>query len=130
MIVVLDSNEYINFLNRKDLSLVMLIRNRDLSIHINELIVREVLRNVDRKLKSGFYRMLLKSNVIVNDEKLPSYLFEKYRMLGLKKGDIAIAAFCEASNADYLVSENRHFLQSKRFEGFRVLKLQDFVRVL
>ena len=70
MIIVLDSNEYINFLNKKvQLEKVFGIDN--ILVHINELIVKEVLRNVSESLKKEFYALLLKSNVVLSKEKLP-----------------------------------------------------------
>ena len=70
MIIVLDSNEYINFLNKKvQLEKVFGIEN--ILVHINELIVKEVLRNVSESLKKEFYALLLKSNVVLSKEKLP-----------------------------------------------------------
>ena len=60
-------------------------------------------------------------------EKIPLYLFKKYKALGLKKGDIIIAAFCEHINAAYLITENRHFLKQMKFDKFKVLSLKDFV---
>ena len=126
MIVVLDSNEYINFLNKK-VRLEEVFQIEDVSIRINELIVKEVLRNVSEQLKKEFYALLLRSNVVLRKEKLPGALFNKYRQKGLKKGDIVIESFCENEKAGYLVSENRHFLKEIKFDKFRVVKLGDFL---
>lgn len=126
MIIVLDSNEYINFLNKK-YQLGEIFEINDVSVHVNELIVREVLRNVNESLKKEFYALLLRSNVVVRNEKLPEHLFRKYKGKGLKKGDIVIAAFCENDKADYLISENRHFLKEAKFDEFRVVTLRGFL---
>ena len=61
---------------------------------------------------------------------MPLHLLVKYKKLGLKKGDIAIAAFCENVKADYLITENRHFVKSKKFDKFKVLSFKDFIRKL
>ena len=126
MIIVLDSNELINFLNKKaQFEKVFEIEN--VSVHINELIVKEVLRNVSESLKKEFYALLLRSNVVVRNEKLPKWLFKKYREKGLKKGDIVIASFYENEKADYLVTENRHFLKEAKFDRFKVVELSEFL---
>ena len=124
LIIVLDSNEYIIFLNKKTHLDKILANNK---IYINELIVKEVLRNIGESLKGQFYQFLFKSNIILHNEELPINLFEKYKDLGLKKGDIEIAAFCENINTDYLITENRHFLKSKKFEKIKVLNLKEFL---
>ena len=126
MIIVLDSNEYINFLNKK-VRLEEVFQIEDVSIRINELIIKEVLRNVSEQLKKEFYALLLRSNVVLRKEKLPMALFDKYRQKGLKKGDVVVASFCESEKAKYLVTENRHFLKEIKFDEFRVVKLDEFL---
>jgi len=122
--IVLDSNEYIIFLNQKTQLLDEIFQNN--RIYVNEMIVKEVLRNIKESFKSQFYKLLFKDNIILHNEKLPISLFEKYKNLGLKKGDIEIAAFCENMEVDYLITENRHFLKSKKFEKFKILSLKEF----
>ena len=78
-------------------------------------------------VKKEFYALLLRSNVLLRNEKLPKALFDKHSNIGLKKGDIVIASFCEKEKADYLVSENRHFLKRAKFDRFRVVKLDEFL---
>lgn len=126
MIIVLDSNEYINFLHKK-VQLEKVFEIENVLIHINELIVKESLRNVSEPLKKEFYALLLRSNIVLRKEKLPERLFTKYRQKGLKKGDIVVASFCENEKADCLVSENRHFLKDAKFDRFRVVKLSEFL---
>ena len=126
MIIFLDSNEYINFLNKKA-RLEEVFQIEDVSIRINEIVVKEVLRSVSEQLKKEFYALLLRSNVVLCKEKLPRSLFDKYRRKGLKKGGIVIASFCENEKAAYLVTENRHFLKEIKFDKFRVVKLDEFL---
>ncbi len=126
MIIVLDSNEYINFLNKKQAQLSKILESG--TVHANELIVKEVLRNVAEELKKEFYALLMKDSVTLHSENPPMQLLLKYKKQGLKKGDIVIAAFCESIGADYLVSENRHFLKERKFSEFRVASLKDFLR--
>lgn len=129
MIIVLDSNEYINFLNKKT-PLGRAFENDSVAIHANELIVKEVLRNVAERMKKEFYTMLLKDKVALHNEKAQKALLDKYKKQGLKKGDIAVAAFCESVGADYLVSEKRHFLKENRFDKFKTLKLEEFLKLI
>lgn len=124
--IALDSNEYINFLNRKSDAekLSKIIAGE--TVHINELITKEVLRNVREEVKRDFYSLLLKNNFVIDNEKVPEHLCKKYRQLGLRKGDVAIAAFCEKIEADCLISENRHFLKEAKFDKFKVSTLKEF----
>jgi len=127
LIIVLDSNEYINYLEKKNLNLQKVFFNENLSICINDIIIREVLRNLNESQKKDFYDILFENNINFYGQKLPLHLLTKYKKLGLKKGDIAIAAFCESVNANYLITENRHFLKKKIFDKFKVLSLKGFL---
>ena len=128
MIIVLDSNEYINYLEKKSEILGEIFSNEGVTIYINEIIVKEVLRNIDELKKKEFYSLLSRRTFIAYNEKLQFDLIQKYKEFGLKKGDIVISAFCESINADYLITENRHFLKSKKFDRFKVLSLKEFLR--
>ncbi len=131
MIIFIDSNEFINFINKKSLALENLLINQNIMIYLNYLIVREILRNIRNNDKKELYAILSKYNIVIFDEKtLPLYLIEKYENLGLKKGDVIIAASCEFIKADYLVTENRHFLKNVTFDNFQVLNLNDFLNKL
>ena len=126
MIIILDSNEYINYFNKKDL-LDKVFSNQDILIYINDIIIREVIRNLKELQIKEFYNLIFNKNINFYGHKIPLQLLTKYKKLGLKKGDIAIAAFCESISADYLVTENRHFLKSKKFDKFKVLSLKRFL---
>ena len=69
----------------------------------------------------------MKNNIIFNNQQLPFHLLDKYKKIGLKKGDIAIAAFCEHVKSDYLITENRHFLKKVKFSEFKVLGIEEFL---
>ena len=127
MRIVLDSNEYINFLNKKSPILNELFVIESATVYVNDSIVKEVLRNIKETIKGEFYKMLFKNKILVKNEKPPFYLFGKYKKLGLKKGDITIAAFCEHVSADYLITENRHFLKDVGIDEFRIITLKDFL---
>ena len=130
MIVILDANEYINYISNKILLLDRILSDDKILIYINETITKEVINNLSQSLIKDFYDFLLRNNISVYYEKIPFHLLQKYKKLGLKKGDIAIAAFCENINADYLITENRHFLKSKKFDKFKVLSLRAFLNKL
>lgn len=129
MIIVLDSNEYIDYFNSKN-SLDKLFSNQDLTMYISDVVIREVIRNLKEPQIKEFYNIIFSKNIDFYGDKLSSALLEKFKKLGLKKGDIAIAAFCESINADYLITENRHFLKSKKFDEFKVLGLRRFLNKL
>lgn len=126
MIVVLDSNEYINHIEQKTQLLDKIILDDTIIVYINEIITKEVTNNLSKSLVKDFYDFLLRNNINVYYEKMERNLLQKYKKLDLKKGDIAVAAFCETIGADYLITENRHFLKSKKFDGFKVLSLKGF----
>ena len=130
MIVILDSNEYITYLEEKSGLLDEIFLNEGLTIYINEIIAKETLRNINEIKKKKFYSLLLDYKIVAYDNKLPLSLLRKYRRLGLKKGDIAVAAFCESAKANSLITENRHFLKSKKLKDFKVLSLKEFLRKL
>jgi len=130
LIVILDANEYINYISNKILLLDRILSDDKILIYINETITKEVINNLSQSLIKDFYDFLLRNNISVYYEKIPFHLLQKYKKLGLKKGDIAIAAFCENINADYLITENRHFLKSKKFDKFKVLSLRAFLNKL
>jgi len=126
LIVVLDSNEYLGFLSGNSPFAEGLFGDEKVSIFIHELIVKEVLRNLQESIKGEFYTLLFTNNIQVFHGILHSSLLQKYRNLGLKKGDIVIAAFCEHVKAEYLITENRHFLKIKA-EAFKVVDLKEFL---
>ena len=130
MIIVLDSNEYINYLEKKSEILGEILLNEALTVYINEIIVKEVSRNTDDIKKKEFYSLLSRRNFIAYDVKLQLDLLAKYKNLGLKKGDITIAAFCESVNAGFLITENRHFLKQINFDKLKVLSLKKFLTKL
>ena len=130
MIIVLDSNEYINYIEKKTLLLDKIFLYDKIIVYINETVTKEVTNNLGEPLVKDFYDFLLRNDINVYYGKMELKLLQKYKKLGLKKGDIAIAAFCEAINADYLITENRHFLKSKKFDKFKILSIKEFLKKL
>ena len=126
MIIILDSNEYILYLNEQS-PLFTKLFGHDITIFVHELIVKEVLRNISSLQRKAFYQLLFKSHFTVFHEPLPFSLNEKYKRLGLKKGDSIIAAFCEHIQAGSLITENRHFLKSKLETKLNITTLNEFL---
>ena len=129
MIIVLDSNEYILFLNNLLPDLNKILENSNFKVYLHELIIKEVMRNIGEDQKKDFYKLLFKNNFIIHEEELPFYLFENYKKFGLKKGDILIASFCEWITADYLITQNRHFLREVKVNNFKILNLKEFLEI-
>lgn len=128
--MVLDSNEYVFYFGNKSSDMLKLLDYKAIKFLLTDLIVQEVLRNIRKESIKDFFNMLKNPRFEVITEQIPNDLIEKYKKLGLKKGDIALAAFCERINANYLITENRHFLKSRKFDKFRVLNLKGFLRRL
>jgi len=127
--IVLDSNEYIMFLNEQNPFLNKVFSKKEISIYITDMIVSEVLRNVKTHMGKEFYRVIEKNKILFYPGSSYYHLFKKYKDKGFKKGDIIIASFCEGVNAKYLITENRHFLKSK-IQDFQILSLEEFLKKL
>lgn len=128
MIIVLDSNEYITYLSQKILLIDGIVSDDTHIININETITKEVIKNLSGPLIKDFYDFLFKNNISVSYKKMPLSLLDKYKNLGLKKGDIAVAAFCDSISAEYLISENRHFLKGIKNTKFKIVNAQQFLK--
>lgn len=70
MIIVLDSNEYINYIDRKILLLDKFISDDKILFYINETITKEVANNLSKSLTKDFYDFLFRSNINVYYEKI------------------------------------------------------------
>ena len=128
--LVLDSNEYVFYFDNKSSDMLKLLDSQEIKFFLTDLIIQEVLRNIRKESIKDFFNILKNPRFEVVTEGIPNDLIDKYKKFGLKKGDIVIAAFCETINTDYLVTENRHFLKSKKFDNFEVLSLKEFLKKL
>ncbi|MBI2508137.1 hypothetical protein HYV89_04245 [Candidatus Woesearchaeota archaeon] len=127
LIIVLDSNEYIRFLNEQNPLLGKIFSKKEISVYTTDLIVREVLRNLKTDIGKEFYKVIEENKILFYPSSLYYSLFKKYKDQGFKKGDIIIASFCEGIMAKYLITENRHFLKSKA-QNFQILSLKEFLK--
>ncbi len=124
--LVLDSNEFILYFGTKSEDITRLFAFENVTISLTDLIIKEVIRNIRTESIKEFINLLKNPKFEIAVDYIPQDLINKYRNLGFKKGDIVIAAFCESIKADYLVTENRHFLKSTKFE-FEVLNLKELL---
>lgn len=128
MRLVLDSNEFITYVNKTNEKLLFLTYLRNAEILIHPIIIKEVLRNCSPSTDKIFFAVIELLNIKIMDIHFPKSMLDYYSKKGLKKGDIAIAAFCESVEADYLISENRHFLKEVMIDKFKVISLEDFIK--
>jgi len=129
LIIVLDSNEYITFLNENNLFLSKIFSNKKISIYTTDLIISEVLRNVEINSGKEFFKLIKENKIVFYPSSTYYPLFKKYKNLGFKRGDVIMASFCEGIKAKYLITENRHFLKSGKLNEFQVLSLQEFLKL-
>jgi len=126
--LVLDSNEYVFYFDNKNDILFKLLNLPNIKIYLNSLIFREVLRNMRKESIKYLINLIKNPKFVTNSERIPRNLTDKYKKLGLKKGDVVVAAFSEYVKADYLITENRHFLKVMRFDEFEVLSTREFMK--
>ena len=107
--VVLDSNEYVFYImGLSDVVEFVLNAGAEVCIHI--AIIEEVWRSLMKSAhKTAFLSILLSPGIRIYTDKLPMVLKDKYARLGLRGGDILIAAFTEFCHADILITEDENF---------------------
>lgn len=103
-----------------------------LEVVVPRLIAIEVTRNLVATDIAQFYQLMYESSVAyIVEEAIPKQLLQRYIDLGLRaKGDAYIGAFAEWLRVDYLISDNRHFLQELRTDAYRLLTPADFLKIL
>ncbi len=102
----------------------------ELVLKIPRLVAREVTRNLSTpEQKDRFYRIFRDhTTAIIIDEEVPRQIIDKYIRLGLpSKGDAIIGAFAEWQQVSYLLSDNRHFLQTLQTDAFCVMDVETFI---
>ena len=132
-IVVLDTNEFIFGLVGNQKYPAFLIQNlgklsQDFEFCVSRQITKEILDNIPKNCQGRLFN-LINSGIIKYDDKLiDKKLLVKYKTYGLKKGDVVIAAFADKENADFLISENRHFLKELKNAKFKILDAEQFIK--
>jgi predicted nucleic acid-binding protein len=92
----------------------------------------ELKANLDSDELKRFFRLihLYPKRIELSWEKAELDLINKYRNLGCKLGDAAIAAHLEMMSITTLVSENRDFFEEIKGLPFRVLRVEEALREL
>ena len=132
--VVLDSNEYILGISgdKKSCSELILLADK-LNIYLPSIIEREVYRNLENQYRLGkeFYRLIQNAvNISIVYSDPPEDLVTVFETKGLAEEDSIIAAFCVWIGAEYLISENRHFLFEYEFEDFTVISAKEALTLI
>lgn len=132
--LILDSNEYIFGLSGSKESCTQLIdRLETLRIFVPLLVLREVERNLEHiyGLGSAFFQLIGNRNNITIVWSPPSEtLVLQYVARSFSKEDATIAATAEQIQAEYLISENRHFLQNSEGLPFQVVNAETALTLL
>jgi len=136
MRIVLDSNEFIFAFMEKKTVCMKILENIDLfEVFMPLLILDEIVERlrilVNKNFASKIRHTVLSSSIHILDiSTLPKNLIEKYERKGLRTSDAAIAAFTEYIQADYLLSENRHFLKNLKTTKFRAKNAEQFLEMV
>jgi hypothetical protein len=131
---MLDSNEYIFGLSGTKASCAQLIDHLDaLRVFVPLMVVREVERNLEVMygLSSLFFKLVVnQENIVIVWSPPPEKLVLAYIERGFSKEDATIAAAAEQVQAEYLISENRHFLQHSAGLPFQVINAEVALKML
>ncbi len=136
MRAVLDSNIFIFALQGEEevFSDILRLAGVTFTCAIPHMVLAEVFKRL--KASNGKDFASLAAQVIqslpierVADELIPQELIYKYQKRGAKRGDDVIAAFADWIKADYLVSENRDFLQEIETD-FKTIRAKEFIRLI
>ena len=110
--ILLDTNIWIFGLSNGNPHCTRIIKSiNQFHLHISEQIRIEVQRSLPYSFVSDFYRVIHDAGLVVDADPPPARLADRYKGLGLKKGDVVIGAYCEWRSIDILVSDNRDFLR-------------------
>lgn len=99
-------------------------------LRISRLIVEEVRPHLALEDFAKFIRFINDLTLIDEDIVIPFELGAKYEDKGLKSSDALIAAYCEWTGADILVTENRHFLCRQPDLPFKVLSSEKCLKLI
>jgi hypothetical protein len=132
--LVLDSNEFIFGIPATKASCAQLMdRLGTLRVYIPPMVIREVRTNLQKEYELGkaFFRLIhQQKNIRIVWAEPPEALVIKYIEFGFAEEDAAIAACAEWIGAEYLVSENRHFLHRSEKLGFEIVNAETALSLL
>lgn len=133
----MDTNEFIFALYAKQNVQAKIIEviGKKFECFIPHIIAEEVnaylKRNEGKESASKWKYYLQKSQAkIIFENRIVLELTKKYEKFGLKENDAKIAAITEFVKAQYLVSENRHFLKETNIKEFRIINAKEFAKIL
>lgn len=136
MRVVLDSNIIIFALReeREACATILKLAGFQFKAVLPRMVLTEVterLHSLAGKDTASFARHLLLSFPWqwIDDEFIPEEFIKKYQRIGARGGDAVIAAFVEWIKADYLVTENRDFLQELHLP-WNVVRAEEFLQIV
>ncbi len=136
MRLILDSNVFVAAFTEPRppaltrLLLVLMERAHEIDLVVSRTILAEVKRNLSPQNFDKCWGLLHALRVApVEEWQVPFDLGAKYQAAGFKPGDAFIAALGESADVDYLVSENRHFMDRSRVP-FRVVRVADLLGLL
>lgn len=131
---MLDSNEYILGIPADKVSCAKLMDQLgDLRVYVPSIVVKEVRSNFQRHYGLGkeFFGLInRRENITVLWSEPPGELILKYINLGFAEEDAAIAACAEWVGAEYLISENRHFLSRSERVAFEIVNAETALSLL
>jgi hypothetical protein len=137
LLIILDANEYIFGLGARreraceQLLGVIVRRSSRIAVRIPRLIVNEVRRNLTPEAFKEFIALLTLLGTFIDEDSVVSFESGiRYEAEGLKPADAFIAAYTEWVGAEWLISENRHFLSRQADLPFRVLPAEKAVRLV
>ena len=133
MLFVIDSNEYIfAFGLQRESDVFSLLKTLVNShpVRIPRTIFEEVKRNLSPEAFSEFNSFINTISAVDEDIVVPFEIVFKYESNGLKPADAFIAAYCEWTGADILVTENRHFLSRQSDLPFKVLSAEKCLKFI
>jgi predicted nucleic acid-binding protein len=135
MRIILDANEYVFGIGSRGKpwsrrAVVRLQQTRSCELFIVRTIADEVQGNLTEAERALFFSVLSDLTVIDEEWVVAPELKIKYETMGLKAADALIAAYAEHVAADYLVTENRHFLSRREELPFGVVSAEEFVKML
>jgi predicted nucleic acid-binding protein len=133
MRICIDSSVFIRGITENDpqLDRIIALIGPQLKVLIPRLVAQEVTRNLFRVEQTRRFYSIFQTpgEAAIVDDPMPAHLVQRYVEMGLRaKGDAYIAAFAEWSGAQYLISDNRHFLRELRADAFEVVDAEEFVR--
>ena len=96
-------------------------------IIVPEQVRAELERNLSDYDMKQFYQFVLRFDVRIDFEMVPSSYITTFKQKGLKKGDVEIGAFCEWRRIDIVVSDNRDFIKGlSSTHHFQVMSPKEF----